>query len=120
MRPLDVPVVDKSKVPTKQYGEYVLKYSSVKDSVYIVSAWHGDTKVGQAHWRNQPYEDGYTVRYLWILPEHQRKGIGAELWLFGVELAEGKYEGVKPTMPTVGIGPETSESGEAFIQYLNL
>jgi GNAT superfamily N-acetyltransferase len=79
MRPLDNPIIDKTKVITKIYDEYTLKYSSVNDVFYIVSAWHGDIKIGEASWRSRPYENGYTSRYISVIPEYQRKGIGVEL-----------------------------------------
>ena len=118
MRPLDNPIIDKTKVITKIYGDYTLKYSSVNDVFYIVSAWHGDIKIGEASWRSTPYENGYTSRYISVIPEYQRKGIGTQLWLFAVELAEGKYVGANPPMPTVGA--DTTESGEHLRLFLGL
>lgn len=118
MRKFDNPILDATKIPTKTHKEYTLKYSSVNGLFHLITAWFENTKVGEFQWRNKPYEDGYTARYIWVVPEHQRQGLAQQMWLFAVDVAEGKIEGCSAAMPT--IGPERSDEADLAAKSLNI
>lgn len=118
MRQFDHKILDPSTIPTKVHNSYVMKYSSVAGKLHLITAWSGETKVGQFQWRDIPYEDGYTARHIWVVPEHQRQGIAQQMWLFAMDVAQGNIDGYSAAIPT--IGPERTEEADLAARSLNI
>lgn len=112
------PILNTTSVGQRPYGDYILKFSSIADKFYVVSAWLDGTKIAEANWRAIPYPDGYTMGSIWVAPEHQRKGIGSQLWYFANDIADGKVEGCKAAKVTVG--PNRTEEVDLLARSLGI